>query len=227
LLEIDIHKEFKTKRRRVNIACSAIFKHETTTALYGKSGIGKSSILRMIAGLETPDRGRIVLNGVTLFDSSKKINISIGERKMGFVFQDYNLFPNMTVQRNLKYASKNGQIERDIAVLLDKLDLTNLLQSYPGQLSGGQRQRIAIVRSLCQKPNILLMDEPFSALDDESISELIQQIRFIQENLKMMIIIVSHRKDVIFEMANSVVEIMPDGAIRQGLAQELLQRTFI
>jgi ABC-type sugar transport system ATPase subunit len=134
---------------------------------------------------------------------------------------------NNAAKERIAEISKNGQIERDIAVLLDKLDLTNLLQSYPGQLSGGQRQRIAIVRSLCQKPNILLMDEPFSALDDESISELIQQIRFIQENLKMMIIIVSHRKDVIFEMANSVVEIMPDGAIRQGLAQELLQLQMV
>ena len=226
MLDIELHKEFKTKHRRVNVTCAAVFKKEMTTALYGKSGVGKSSILRMIAGLETPDRGRIILNGITLFDSSKNINISIGERKMGFVFQDYNLFPNMTIERNLKYASKNGLIDADITMMLEKLDLTNLLHSYPGQLSGGQRQRIAIVRSLCQKPNILLMDEPFSALDDESINELIQQIRYIQESLKMMIIIVSHRKDVIFEMANSVVEILPNGDIRQGLPQELLQRTF-
>ena len=150
---------------------------------------------------------------------------SIAERKLGFVFQDYNLFPNMTVERNLKYASNHG-INEEIRRLINVTDLEKCLQSYPHQLSGGQKQRVSVIRALCQKPDLLLLDEPFSALDDEAIGKFIKEIKFIQESLGTMVILVSHRKDVIFEVANSVVNMVNSSEVVQGKPEELLKREF-
>ncbi|MBL4863127.1 MAG: ATP-binding cassette domain-containing protein [Crocinitomicaceae bacterium] len=226
MLKIDVHKKYKSKRREVKIAYTATFNKAMTTALYGKSGIGKSSLLRMLAGLETPDRGEITFNDSIWFSSDKKINVPVGKRKLGFVFQDYNLFPNMTVERNLKYASPTNHIAENIRELMNSTGLSSVLKSFPGELSGGQRQRVAIVRALCQEPELLLLDEPFSALDDDAIRELIQEIKLIQQNMHMMIIVISHRKDVIFEMAEAVVHLKPNGVVEQGSPQETLQRNF-
>lgn len=226
MLDLNLHKSYRSGRRQVDIDCVATIEDSITTAFYGKSGIGKSSVLRMIAGLESPDSGKIVFNGVTWFSSDEKINVPIAKRKLGFVFQDYNLFPNMTVERNLKYASSENKIAPEILQIVDSTGLTQLLASYPDELSGGQKQRVAIVRALCQKPEILLLDEPFSALDDEAISELISEIKLIQKNLNMTIIVISHRKDVIFEMAQSVVYLKELGTIEQGNPEQILERSF-
>ena len=226
MLDIKVHKRYRSRRRQVDIDCVATIEDSITTAFYGKSGIGKSSVLRMIAGLESPDSGKIVFNGVTWFSSDEKINVPIAKRELGFVFQDYNLFPNMTVERNLKYASSENKIAPEILQIVDSTGLSQLLASYPDELSGGQKQRVAIVRALCQKPGILLLDEPFSALDDEAISELISEIKLIQKKLDMTIIVISHRKDVIFEMAESVVYLKTQGNIEQGNPEKILNRSF-
>lgn len=226
MLDINLHKNYTSGKRRVAIDCVAVIEDSITTALYGTSGIGKSSVLRMIAGLESPDSGKIVYNGVTWYSSEEKINVPVAKRKLGFVFQDYNLFPNMTVEQNLKYASEKGNIDQIIKQILEATGLTSLLKSYPHELSGGQKQRVAIVRSLSQAPDILLLDEPFSALDDEAIHDLIGQIKTIQQQFRMMIIVISHRKDVIFEMAESVVYMKPNGKVVQGSPEVLLERSF-
>lgn len=226
MLDINLHKSYSSGRRKVDIDCAAVIEGSITTALYGKSGIGKSSVLRMIAGLESPDSGKIVFNGVTWFSSEEKINVPVAKRKLGFVFQDYNLFPNMTVEQNLKYASENGNINQTIKQILEVTGLTALLKSYPHELSGGQKQRVAIVRALSQSPDLLLLDEPFSALDDEAIHDLIEQIKTIQQQFRMMIIVISHRKDVIFEMAESVVYLKPNGKVLHGSPEVLLERSF-
>lgn len=225
MLNIDLHKTFKTKQRTTLVKCSATFELGTTSAIYGRSGIGKSTILRMIAGLEHADKGTIVFNNEVWYDHSKKINLSITARKTGFVFQDYNLFPNMTVEGNLNYASING-ISSQIKHLLEVTDLTKILKSYPRELSGGERQRVSIVRALCQSPRLLLLDEPFSALDDASIGDLIRELRVVQKETSTTILMVSHRKDVIFEMSDSVVHLKDDGGIEQGRPTDLLERTF-
>lgn len=178
----------------------------------------------MIAGLETPDKGVIRFGDTTWYSSEQKINLPIAQRNIGFVFQDYNLFPNMTVEKNLRYASENGQISTQISQILENLSLTQLLHYKPDQLSGGQRQRIAIVRALCQQTDLLLLDEPFSALDDESIEELIQEIAFIRQHLEMSILLVSHRKDVLFEITDSVVHLTGTRSV-QGTAEELIGRS--
>lgn len=223
MLKIDLHKTFKTKDRTVTIDCNASFELGVTSAIYGKSGIGKSTVLRMIAGLEKADSGLIQYKDEVWFNEST--NLPIPERNIGFVFQDFNLFPNMTVEGNLKYAT-GKTISPEIMNLMEVTDLVKLLKSYPRELSGGEKQRVSIVRALCQKPKLLLLDEPFSALDDDSIGDLIREIRLIQKELGTTVIMVSHRKDVIFEMAESVVVLKKDEPIIQGKPADLLEKKF-
>lgn len=226
MLSIDLHKTFSTKQRNIDIYCKANFEWGQTTAIYGKSGVGKSTVLRMIAGLEKPDSGSIRLNNKVWFDASKNINLKVGERNMGFVFQEYNLFRNMTVEGNLKYASENSIISDEIIRLLEVTGLHPLLKSKPHQLSGGERQRISIIRALCQSPKLLLLDEPFSALDDASIGDLIREVSMIQKEIETTVIVVSHRKDVIVEMATSVVHMKDDNKVEQGDPTKLLNLSF-
>lgn len=205
--------------------CKGTFELGVTSAIYGKSGVGKSTVLRMIAGLEKADKGIIQFNDTFWFDESKKINLPIADRNIGFVFQDFNLFPNMTVEGNLKYAS-GKTISDQIIHLLEVTGLKHLLNSYPKELSGGERQRVSIVRALCQNPELLLLDEPFSALDDEAIGDLIREIKTIQAEIGTTVIVISHRKDVIFEMAASVIHMKGDGSVVQGKPAELLTKQF-
>lgn len=226
MLSIDLNKTFKTKQRNTVVSCRADFELGKTSAIYGRSGVGKSTVLRIIAGLDTADHGKITYQDEVWYDQTKKINLSLAARQVGFVFQDYNLFPNMTVEGNLKYASVSNQISDQTRHLLEVTDLIKLFQAYPRELSGGERQRVSIVRALCQKPRILLLDEPFSALDDASIGDLIRELRVVQEEAGATILMVSHRKDVIFEMADSVVHLKDDGTIAQGKPMDLLTKTF-
>ena len=226
MLSIDLNKTFKTKQRNTVVSCRADFELGKTSAIYGRSGVGKSTILRIIAGLDEADNGKIRYKDEVWYDQTKKINLSLAARKVGFVFQDYNLFPNMTVEGNLKYASITNKISDQTRQLLEVTDLIKLFQAYPRELSGGERQRVSIVRALCQKPRILLLDEPFSALDDASIGDLIRELRVVQEEAGATILMVSHRKDVIFEMADSVVHLKDDGIIAQGKPMDLLTKAF-
>lgn len=225
MLDIHLHKTFQSKQRKTTVFCNAQFEQGITTAIYGRSGVGKSTVLRIISGLETADKGHIRLNDDVWFDSQQRINIPIVARNIGFVFQDFNLFPNMTVEQNLKYAS-SGSIAPEIMQLLDSTGLMNLFKSYPSALSGGERQRVSIIRSLCQKPEILLMDEPFSALDDDSIEQLIHEIRLIQQKLGTTVIVISHRKDIIFRMATSVVHMIDASTVVQGTPSELFSESY-
>lgn len=201
-----------------------------TSAIYGKSGIGKSTVLRMIAGLETPNAGFIRLGDEIWFDHQQNINKTIAQRQPGFVFQDFNLFPNMSVHRNLTYAS-NGPITSEIQEVMKVVGLMSLINNYPHELSGGEKQRVSIVRALCQEPKLLLLDEPFSALDDEAIGDLIREIKIIQEKMGTTVIMISHRKDVIFEMADHVVHMKTpvndlSSPVIQGKPADVLEKHF-
>ena len=225
MFSINIHKEYLAKKRRsVSIHCNANIKTGQTTAFYGSSGIGKTSILRMISGLDDPDKGEISLNDKTWFSSEQKTKLSLHKRKVAYVFQDYNLFPNMTIKRNLSYASTKGEIPKEIWSFLQEVGLSSLSKMYPMELSGGQQQRIAILRAFCQEPELLLLDEPFSALDDETIGLMIREIKAIQAKMGMTILIVSHRKDIIFKMADEVVHLKDDGEIIQGKPNKILTK---
>ena len=139
-----------------------------TMALLGASGCGKSVTLKCIAGIMTPDRGRIVLDGETLFDSEKRIDLTPQQRRVGYLFQQYALFPNMSVMQNIQCGIRTGsraEKQRQAAEQLRRFHLEGLERKYPAQLSGGQQQRAALARILCSEPRVILLDEPFSALD--------------------------------------------------------------
>ena len=189
-----------------------------TLALLGPSGCGKSMTLRCIAGIEKPDRGRIVVDGVTVFDSEKKINLSPQLRHTGFLFQNYALFPNMTVLKNIQAGAKR---EKDpakrqdmIRTVMDRFDLESLSDRYPHQLSGGQQQRVALARILVSSPRVLLLDEPFSALDSHLRFKLEQEVRQVIRQFGKTVLLVSHDRNEVYRMSDSVA-IMESGKIER------------
>ena len=191
---------------------------DETLALLGPSGCGKSMTLRCIAGIEKPDRGRIVVDGVTVFDSEKKINLSPQLRHTGFLFQNYALFPNMTVLKNIQAGAKR---EKDpskrqdmIRTVMDRFDLEPLADRYPHQLSGGQQQRVALARILVSSPRVLLLDEPFSALDSHLRFKLEQEVRKVIRQFGKTVLLVSHDRNEVYRMSDSVA-IMESGKIER------------
>jgi molybdate transport system ATP-binding protein len=180
-------------------------------AIYGKSGSGKTTILRMIAGLEKPEEGFITFKDIVYFDSKKKIHLPPQKRNVGFVFQNYALFPNMTVLENLEYAAENHR-KNQIEELLELLDLYQLKDRYPNALSGGQQQRVALARALVRNPKILLLDEPLSALDPFTRTRLQEEIRKIHKYYQLTTILVSHDKPEVFKLSDRVL-ILEDGKI--------------
>jgi sulfate transport system ATP-binding protein len=186
-------------------------------ALLGPSGSGKTTLLRIIAGLEYPDNGEIILN------NDKATNKSINERKVGFVFQHYALFKHMTVFENVAFGLKvnarksnfsKDQIEEKVISLLKLVHMESFIDRYPGELSGGQRQRVALARSLAVEPDILLLDEPFGALDAKVRKELRRWMRKLHDEINLTSIFVTHDQEEAMEMADRVV-VMNSGKIEQ------------
>ncbi len=188
---------------------------EETLALLGASGCGKSLTLKCIAGIEKPDRGKIVVDGVTLFDSEKRINLSPQKRRTGLMFQNYALFPNMTVLENILAGARGEKKQgRERArSILERFGLQDHAGHYPHQLSGGQQQRVALGRILISEPKILLLDEPFSALDGHLRLQLEQELRQVLRSFGKTAVLVSHEKDELFRMSDSIA-VMDRGSIQ-------------
>jgi molybdate transport system ATP-binding protein len=164
-------------------------------AVLGPSGAGKTMTLQCIAGLTKPDEGRIELNGKVLFDSREKINLPPQKRKVGFVFQNYALFPHMTVTENVSYSIKHlpaSEVKDKVAHLLEMMNVLPLAKRYPRQLSAGQQQRVAIARALAPDPEVLLLDEPFSALDSQLKERLELELLELQGEYRGSMILVTH-----------------------------------
>lgn len=165
--------------------------------LMGASGSGKSMTLKCIAGIETPDQGRIVLNNRVLFDSEKKINVPIQKRNVGYMFQSYALFPNMNVYENISVGLRARKV-KDVDIVVQKVmqqfRIFELASRYPKQLSGGQRQRVALARLMAYEPDVLLLDEPFSALDEDLKEDLLQELKS-ELQISKPVIFVSHNKE--------------------------------
>lgn len=185
----------------------------------GKSGAGKTSLLRMLAGLLTPDSGSIKVEGKTWFDSNTNLKPQL--RQLGFVFQDFALFPNMTVKQNLEYAFKKGRATNIIAELIEMMELGELSDRKPETLSGGQKQRVALARSLVQKPQILLLDEPLSALDPEIRAKLQNYLSQVHKEFNLTTIMVSHDITETIKLADSMVELEQGRVVRKGTPTEL------
>ncbi len=189
MITIDIEKKLKTYEGQQNLKITRQFPTGSVTKIYGPSGAGKTTFLKIVAGFIKPERGIIKFNDVTWLDTGSKICMSPQKRMVGFVFQDYALFPNMTVRQHLEYATDDtGWIK----TLLEIGRLDNLALHKPEHLSGGQQQRLAILRALANKPKLLLMDEPFSALDPKMKGTLISNLKMLFDELRITVLIVSH-----------------------------------
>jgi len=181
---------------------------EGVLGFLGASGSGKSMTLRCIAGLDTPTKGKIILNDKVLFDSEKKINLPPQERKIGFLFQNYALFPNMTITQNLEIGLKNlDKYEKKLLSnsYIERLDLKGLENRYPWQLSGGQQQRVALARALIVSPDILLLDEPFSALDHHLRSNMEKELLSVLKEFKSNVIFVTHNIEEAFRVCDDII----------------------
>ena len=189
---------------------------DETISLLGASGCGKSLTLKCIAGIETPDRGKIIVDGIPLFDSDKKINLTPQQRRTGLMFQNYALFPNMTVLQNIRAGARReknpGKRESMVQAVMEKFGLAEFANRWPHQLSGGQQQRVALARILVSSPRILLLDEPFSALDSHLRFKLEREVRHVIREFGRTVVLVSHDRDEVFRMSDSIA-IMDGGRI--------------
>lgn len=185
-------------------------------ALLGASGCGKSMTLRCIAGIETPDRGKIVLNGVTVFDSEKKIDLPPQKRQAGLLLQSYALFPNMTVEENILCGLREKMDKKEqtaqVREFVKKFHLEGLEKHVPSQLSGGQKQRCALARMLIGKPGIIMLDEPFSALDSHLRWQLERELLHTIREFQGTVLLVSHDRDEVYRIADRIA-VYKDGTV--------------
>jgi len=191
------------------------------TAIYGPSGAGKTTVLRIIAGLVTPDTGTIIVDGTPWFDTYQKRNIPPQLREVGFVFQESALFPNMTVEENLNYARSKSQNAKWVQDLMDLTEIASLKNRKPDTLSGGQKQRVSLARTLVRKPRLLLLDEPFSALDDEAKQGLQRMLHTLHKEMKLTTILVSHDMAEIMQMADRVIKLDHGKVVADGQPQKI------
>lgn len=202
MIEVAVEHEHRT-----GFALSVAFTADVRClALFGESGAGKSSVLDAIAGLVTPTRGRIVLDGRVLFDRAAGIDLPVAQREIGYVFQDGRLFPHLSVRGNLLYGARARRREPvDFDAVVALLNLAPLLTRRPDGLSGGERQRVAIGRALLSAPKILLLDEPLTGLHREARSSLLAHLSALKQALPVAMVLVSHQPDEVVALADEVV----------------------
>lgn len=199
-------------------------KQEEFVCIYGPSGAGKTSVLRMLAGLLTPEKGHIRVNDIPWYDSAGKVNLKPQLRSIGMVFQEYSLFPNMTVRGNLEFALQKGESKERVDELLNMTELEQLQHHRPAILSGGQKQRVALARALIRKPEVLLLDEPLSALDSVMQAKLQDYILKVHREFNVTTLMVSHDLAEVAKMSKRVL-VLEEGVIRKdGPPLEVLPR---
>ena len=195
------------------------------TALFGRSGSGKTTVINAIAGLLTPDDGRIAIAGETLLDTRRGIALPAWRRRLGYVFQDGRLFPHMTVRRNMTYGQRfapPGSTGPGLGEVAHMLGIADLLDRRPGALSGGEKQRVAIGRALLSRPRMLLMDEPLAALDAARKAEILPYLERLRDQSGLPILYVSHSIAEVARLAGTVV-VLEDGRVaRAGPAEQVL-----
>ena len=215
MLKIDIQRAMLTSEGKSNLEVCTEIQDNELLCLFGHSGAGKTTLLRILAGLTRPDKGKIIYNDLVWYDSDKNINVSPQERNIGYMFQDYALFPNMTVEKNIRFAQKEKDTE-EVDKLLTLFDLTNLKNQHPGKLSGGQKQRVALARVLAAKPDLLLLDEPLSALDFDMRQSLQQEIQKAHDLMKAITLMVSHDHQEVIQLATSVLVLKNGAVVTEG-----------
>lgn len=222
MIKINIKKPLHTADGTIELIVNKEIQNGDFLTLFGKSGSGKTTLLRIIAGLETPQSGTIIVDNKVWFDSSKKINLSPQERNVGFVFQDYALFPNMNVEENLLYVNKDKKLANE---LLEMTELSELKKRLPNSLSGGQKQRVSLCRAMMNRPKLLLMDEPLSALDPAMRNKLQGEILNLHKRFNTTTIMVSHDPSEMYRLSNRVIVLNHGKVINDGFAKDVLLKT--
>ncbi len=219
MLIVDIQKQLPSYRLDVGFIAE-----EEALGILGSSGSGKSMTLRCIAGIETPTSGTIVLNNRVLYDSRQGINLPSRDRKVGFLFQNYALFPHLTVAENIAYGlkgqSKNA-IHQQVTEYLEQVKLPGMGDRYPHQLSGGQQQRVALARALAPEPDVLLLDEPFSALDTHLRSELEKQLLKTLSSYQGLTLFVSHNLEEAYRICPKLLVLSAGQVMAAGQKQAI------
>jgi molybdate transport system ATP-binding protein len=206
MISIEIEKKLKAYGGEQMLKIAARFDNGSITKIYGPSGAGKSTFLKIIAGLIEPEHGKISVDNVTWLDTASHLSLSPQKRKAGFVFQNYALFPNMNVRQHLEYVSDDAQWINRLLIIAK---LETFTAHKPEYLSGGQQQRLAILRAMAIRPKLMLMDEPFSALDPKMKSELMPGLKSIWDELGTTVLIVSHNPQELEGLTASEMEINP------------------
>ncbi|EAL8251768.1 ATP-binding cassette domain-containing protein [Campylobacter coli] len=217
MIKIDIKLPINTAKGKKQLELNTCLKANEITAIFGESGAGKTTLLKIIAGLIKPEFGRIEVGDELWLDTQKNINLAIQKRKIGFVFQDYALFPNMSVKENISYAATSKQKAEE---LLSLMNLENLAKIYPKNLSGGQAQRVALARALAREPQILLLDEPLSALDFKMRSFLQDELVKILQHFKITTLLVSHDLAEIYKLSHRILELSDGKIIKDARTNE-------
>lgn len=222
-LIVDIYKQLADFDLQVSFSADT-----QPLGLLGSSGAGKSMILRCLAGVETPSEGKIILNGRVLFDSQQKINVPSRDRKIGFLVQNYALFPHMTVEKNIAFGLPKGlsstAIKQQVEAQLVALQLPGLGDRYPHQLSGGQQQRVALARALASQPEALLLDEPFSALDTYLRSQMEQEMIAKLADYGGVSLLVTHNMEEAYRICPNLLVLERGKAVQYGSKQEVFER---
>ncbi len=223
-LAVDIRKTLRAPGRTFELAASFAIDGERA-AFFGPSGSGKTLTLQGIAGLLRPDEGRIVLDGRVLFDSAARVDLPPRQRGVGLLYQDYALFPHLTVARNVGFGLAPGVRARlgagdaaRVTHMLDLFELGGLADHYPRQVSGGQRQRAALARALIREPGLLLLDEPLSALDPALRARVRDELLATQRRFAVPMIVISHDPEDVAVLAGTVVEFAAGRVVAQRSA---------
>lgn len=215
MIKADIKKQLRGAEGKMLLNICFSVQSSAIVALMGPSGAGKTSILKMIAGLMTPDEGYIEAEGETWFDSKQTLHQLPQKRSIGFVFQEYTLFPNMNVRENLNYALRRKEDRNMIDEVLALMNIQNLQHQKPLRLSGGQQQRVALARAIVRQPKILLLDEPFAALDKTMRLKLQEDLIHLHEKYNTTTLLVSHDVLEVARMADQVL-LLNNGKIEQS-----------
>ncbi|MFI5251939.1 MAG: sulfate/molybdate ABC transporter ATP-binding protein [Bacteroidota bacterium] len=221
MISFNVHKRLYATSGSLEMNLSFDMQEGELVTFFGKSGAGKTTFLKIIAGLIEPDDGAIIVNGEQWFDKSLNINLPPQNRKVGFVFQEYALFQNMTVEENIVFALDNRKEKSFLDSLIRLIDLDEIRHRRPSTLSGGQAQRVALARAIAREPALLLLDEPLSAIDRDTRLKLQDQILKIHQQFHIATILVSHDLGEIFKLSNRVIKIDNGKLIASGKPIEI------
>lgn len=221
MIFLDFEKQLHSVQGNFTLQVCCELTPQNLITFFGKSGAGKTTILRILAGLDSPDSGVIQVNDEIWYDACAKINLPPQKRRIGFVFQDYALFPNMSVEKNLSFALPKNADKSRVESLLEITELGALRKFKPNMLSGGQQQRVALARALVRNPQILLLDEPFSALDSAMSRKLQEELLRIHQHFKLTTFLVSHNFSEVFFLSNFVVHLELGKIDKQGTPDEV------